>query len=128
VGRLLPHVLEATGHAQRLGAVPDLAVDLLTDAGSELRDAGHLDTSRPALDRALAIAQAQLGPDHGHTLAARGNLARWLAEAGHLAQAATQFRDLLDDCQRVLGPDHPDTLTIRDQLAYWQDKQKAGED
>jgi hypothetical protein len=81
-GRLLPHVLEAAGHAQRLGAVPDRAVRLLTIAANDLRDAGQLDTSRPALDRALAIAQARLGPDHPDTLA---SLARWLGAAGQPA-------------------------------------------
>ena len=126
-GRLLPHVLEATGHAQCLGAVPDQAVRLLTIAADNLRDAGQLDTSRPALDRALAIAQAQLGPDDPDTLTIRGNLARWLAEAGKPAQAASQYRDLLDDFLRVLGPDHPDTLTVRGNLAYWQDRQETSE-
>jgi len=125
-GRLLPHVLEATAHAQCLRAVPDRAVRLLTIVGSSLRDVGQLDTSRPVLDRALAIAQAELGPDHPHTLTTRGNLARWLGEAGQPGQAAAQYRDLLDDFLRVLGPDHPDTLTTRDNLAYWQDR-RAGD-
>ena len=118
-GRLLPHVLEATAHAQRLRAVPDRAVRLLTTAGNNLRDVGQLDTSRPVLDRALAIAQVQLGPDHPDTLTARANLARWLGEAGQPDQAAAQYRDLLTDYLRVLGPDHPDTLTTRANLARW---------
>ena len=125
-GRLLPHVLEVTAHAQRLRAVPDRAVRLLTTVGSNLRDVGQLDTSRPVLDRALAIAQAQLGPDHPDTLTARANLASMLGEAGQPAQAAAQYRDLLDDFLRVLGPDHPHTLTARANLAYWQDRQEAG--
>lgn len=125
-GRLLPHVLEATAHAQRLGAVPDRAVGLLTSTGNNLRDVGQLDTSRQVLDRALAIAQAQLGPDHPDTLTARSNLAEWLGETGQPAQAASQYRDLLTDYLRVLGPDHPHTLATRDQLAYWQDRQEAG--
>jgi hypothetical protein len=118
-GELLPHVLEATAHAQRLRAVPDRAVRLLAIVGSSLRDVGQLDTSRPVLDRALAIARTQLGPDHPDTLAARGNLARWVGEAGQPSQAIAQLRDLLDDCLRVLGPDHPRTLTTRHQLAFW---------
>jgi Tetratricopeptide repeat len=124
-GRLLPHVLEATAHAQRLRAVPDRAVLLLTIVGSSLRDVGQLDTSRPVLDRALAIARIQLGPDHPGTLTARGNLAGWLGAAGQPAQAAAQYRDLLDDYLRVLGPDHPGTLTTRGNLAYWQDRSEA---
>lgn len=122
-GRLLPHVLEATAYAQRLGAVPDRAVRLLIIVGGNLVDVGQLDTSRPVLDRALAIAQAQLGSNHPYTRTARTNLARWLGAAGQAAQAAAQYRDLLADRLRVLGPDHPDTLTTRDNLAHWQDKQ-----
>ena len=81
-GRLLPHVLEATGHVQRLHVVPDRAIYLLTIVASNLRDIGQLDTSRPPLDRAHAIAQAQLGPDHPSTLTIRHNLAYILGEAG----------------------------------------------
>ena len=97
MGRLLPHMLEAAAHAQRLRAVPGRAVRLLDSAGSNLRDLGQLDTARSVLDRALAIAQDQLGPDHPETLSARGDLASWLGEAGQPAQAAAQFRDLLTD-------------------------------
>jgi transposase InsO family protein len=53
VGRLLPHVLEATAHAQRLRAVPGRAVSLLSTVGNSLRDIGQLDTARPVLDHAL---------------------------------------------------------------------------
>src|ERR1019366_6923018 len=118
-GSLLPHVLEATAHAQRLGAVPDRAVRVLSVVGSSLRDLGQLDTSRPVLDRALAIAQDQLGSDHPGTLSARANLARWLGVAGQPAQAADQYRGLLTDFLRVLGPDHPHTLSARGNLARW---------
>jgi hypothetical protein len=62
--RLLPHVLGATCHAQRLRAVPGRAVCLLTSAANDLREASQVDTAHRALDRALATAQAQLGPDH----------------------------------------------------------------
>src|SRR5689334_25359189 len=112
-GRLLPHVLEATGHVQRLHVVPDRAIYLLTIVASNLRDMGRLDTSRPPFDRALAIAQAQLGPDHPQSLAARANLAYWLGAAGQPAQAARPERRLVGNERRVLGPPHPETLTAR---------------
>src|SRR5690349_9275711 len=115
--RLLPHVLEATGHVQRLHVAPDRAIYLLTMVATNLRDIGQLDTSRPPFDRALAIAQTQLGTDHSLTLAARHNLARWLGAAGQPSRAAEQYRDLLTDLLRVLGPDHPDTLATRGNLA-----------
>ncbi|WP_420063573.1 tetratricopeptide repeat protein [Micromonospora chokoriensis] len=66
-----------------------------------------------------------LGPDHPHTLATRGNLARWRGEAGDPASAATACADLLTDQVRVLGPDHPHTLTTRNRLIFWRGK--AGE-
>jgi hypothetical protein len=105
-------------YAQRLGAVPDRASRLLATAGSSLRDMGQLDTARPVLDRALAIAETGLGPDHPGAIATRGHLARWLGEAGQPAQAAAQYTDLLADRLRVLGADHPGTLTARANLAY----------
>jgi tetratricopeptide (TPR) repeat protein len=117
--RLLPHVLDATAHARHLRAAPGATVRLLSTAAAGLQDSGQLDTARPLLDRALDIAQEDLGPDHPDTLAVRANLARWLGEAGQPGQAAAQYRDLLTDSLRVLGPDHPDTLTTRANLAYW---------
>jgi tetratricopeptide (TPR) repeat protein len=120
--RLLPHVLDATAHARHLRAAPDATVQLLNTAATSLQDAGQLDTARPLLDRALDIAQEDLGPDHPYTLTTRGNLASMLGAAGQPDQAAAQYRDLLADFLRVLGPDHPHTLTARSNLAYWQDR------
>jgi hypothetical protein len=102
--RLLPHVLDATAHALHLRAATDITVQLLSTTASRLLDAGQLDTAWPLLDRALDIAQDDLGPDHPDTLAARGNLARWLGEAGQPGQAAAQLRDLLDpgsECRKA---------------------------
>ena len=96
-GRLLRHVIEATVHAQELGAAPGGSVRVLNAAATTLLDAGQLDTSRPLVDRALVIAQTRLGADHPETLTARGNLAYWLGETGQPAQAASQYRDLLTD-------------------------------
>ena len=114
--RLLPHVLDATAHARHLHAAPGATVRLLSTAATSLQDAGQLDTARPLLDRALDIAQDDLGPDHPDTLTTRGNLAHWLGETGQPAQAVAQYRDLLTDFLRVLGPDHPHTLTTRGNL------------
>ena len=111
--RLLPHVVEAAGHPDELGAAAEDAVRVLNQVASELIDAGQLDTSRPLLDLAAAMAVTHLESDHPRTLTTRSYLARWLGEA------VTQFRQLLDDYLRALGPDHPATLTTRGYLAYW---------
>jgi hypothetical protein len=77
VVRLLPHVVEATAHARQLAAAPGPSAGVLNNVAAQLVDAGQLDISRPLLDQALGIAEAQLGPDHPDTLATRNNLAYW---------------------------------------------------
>ena len=59
------------------------------------------------------------GAEHGDTLAACGNLARFTWLAGDAAGARDQSAALLPILERVLGPEHPYTLTARDQLAHW---------
>jgi hypothetical protein len=58
------------------------------------------------------------GAEHGDTLAACGNLARFTWLAGNAAGARDQSGALLPILERVLGPEHSYTLTVRDQLAY----------
>jgi hypothetical protein len=45
-----------------------------------LTDFGELDAARKAFERALAIQQTALGPDHPHTIRSRQNLAAVIAE------------------------------------------------
>ena len=63
-----------------------------------------------ATEELLADCLRLLGPDHPHTLTARGNLAYWRGEAGDAAGAAAAYLELLADRLRVLGPGHRDTL------------------
>ncbi|MER5905141.1 tetratricopeptide repeat protein [Streptomyces mirabilis] len=60
---------------------------------------------------------AQLGPDHPDTLAARHDIARYLAEAGRLSEAVALLDRLALDRQRVLGPRHTATLVTRSSKA-----------
>ncbi|MGJ5831986.1 tetratricopeptide repeat protein [Streptomyces ossamyceticus] len=59
----------------------------------------------------------QLGPDHPDTLAARHDIARYLAEAGRLSEAVTLLDRLALDRQRVLGRRHTATLVTRSSKA-----------
>ena len=67
------------------------------------------------------------GPDHPHTLTARGNLALFLAAAGRTEEALGNLEELLADRLRVLGPDHPSTLSTRSNLALRTFRVGAGE-
>ena len=100
-GRLLAHVAAASGHAERLGGVLLESVEVLNKTADALMDAGQLDSVQPLLERALHIAQSQVGEDHPATLVIRGFLAHWLGEAGRVQEAAGQFEQLLADRTRV---------------------------
>jgi len=58
-----------------------------------------------------------LGPEHAHTLAARGSLAAAYEAAGWRENAISVHRQSLAERERVLGTDHPDTLAARVHLA-----------
>ncbi|MFF2937532.1 tetratricopeptide repeat protein [Streptomyces mirabilis] len=60
---------------------------------------------------------ALLGPDHPDTLAARHDIARYLAEAAQLSEAVALLDRLACDRQRVLGPRHTATLVTRSSKA-----------
>ena len=69
--------------------------------------------------RVLDARERVLGPEHPHTLAARGNLAHWTGRAGDAAGARDQFAELLCVCERVLGSEHSATVSARTDLARW---------
>ncbi|MFJ2170344.1 NB-ARC domain-containing protein, partial [Streptomyces griseofuscus] len=91
----------------------DNAHPILFRTGRSLGEAGQVLAALHHFRNLTHAVRTRLGPDHPHTLTARGNLAYWRGEAGDAAGAATAFAELLADRQRVLGPDHPDTLTTR---------------
>ncbi|MBO2458115.1 tetratricopeptide repeat protein [Actinomadura violacea] len=93
---------------------------VLFRAASSLGETGQPIAASTAYTNLHAICRQELGPDHLHTLGARGHLASWRGEAGDAAGAATAFEDLLADRMRVLGPDHPATLSARTNLAFWR--------
>jgi len=62
---------------------------------------------------------ADHGPRHPGTLAARHDLARWAGQAGDSAMARDQLADVVLAREQVLGLEHPDTLGTRGELATW---------
>lgn len=71
---LLPHVLETTGHSERLAIAPEATIGLLVATASGLIDRGQLDSARPLLQRALLVADRALGADHPDALTTRNIL------------------------------------------------------
>ncbi len=89
-------------HAWRLGGRPELA---------------DFPAARQHLERALAIREDQLGPDHPDTADSLHHLAATQARRADYRGALPLLRRALDIRERVLGPDHPETARTLNVLA-----------
>jgi tetratricopeptide (TPR) repeat protein len=121
--RLLPHVLAATGHAERLGvqaALEDTSW-LLDAAGGYLRGRAQFTQAKDLFQRALAIDEAAYGPDHPNVGIDRNNLGSVLQALGDLQGAKTQYERALAIDEAAYGPDHPRITTIMEILATLRD-------
>jgi tetratricopeptide (TPR) repeat protein len=63
--------------------------------------------------RALAIREQQLGPQHPNTATSLNNLAALYKNQGKDKQAEPLYQRALAIDEHALGPQHPDTQTIR---------------
>jgi tetratricopeptide (TPR) repeat protein len=73
--------------------------------------------ARPLFERALAIREKVLGPEHPDTAMSLNNLASLLYEQGDLAGARPLYERALAIRQKVLGSDHARTASSLDNLA-----------
>ena len=71
----------------------------------------------PRLERAVALLDAELGPDHHHSIEAAGDLALFVNAAGDAARALTIAEDALARARRHLGPDNNTSLIQTNNLA-----------
>ena len=81
------------------------------------RAQGRLAEAEPLWQRALAIRERALGPDHPDTAQSLNNLAVLYRDQGRLAEAEPLWQRALAIWERALGPEHPHTRTVRDNLA-----------
>jgi len=68
-------------------------------------------------ERALAIFEAVLGPEHPDTATSLSNLAVLCANEEDFEEAARLMRRALEIREAKLGPEHPDTQSSRQSLA-----------
>jgi tetratricopeptide (TPR) repeat protein len=78
---------------------------------------GLFGLSREPSERALAIREKQLGPDHPDTGTSLNNLAGLYRSMGHYNEAEPLYQRALAISEKQLGPDHPDTGTSLNNLA-----------
>lgn len=105
--RLLPHLMVAASHAERLGVATDTTVELLRGAGTFLRDRAEYSSAREVFERALKTAEAAFGPDHQEVAIEADNLAQVLHKLGKLREAADLTQRALRIERSQSGPFHP---------------------
>ena len=71
----------------------------------------------PLLERALAIREKALGPEHPDTAMGLNNFAELLQGQGKLAEARPLYERALAIDEKALGPEHPDTAMGLNNLA-----------
>jgi tetratricopeptide (TPR) repeat protein len=119
---LLPHVLAATGHADRARkrpgptVMPDVA-RLLDRAGAYLHVQARLIDAGALRERALAITEADYGPDHPDVAIRLNNLALILQALGQPEKALPLQQRALAIDKAARGPDHPHVATALNNLA-----------
>jgi len=103
------HALAAAGHAEALGVALETVARLFAKLGSNRSMANDFVGARAAFERALAIDERVLGPEHPQTGADLNNLGKVLANQGDLTGARVMFERALAIDERVFGRDHPQT-------------------
>ena len=82
-----------------------------------LSSQGDYARALPLQERALAITEQALGPDHPDTAIRLDNLAAIYRQLGRAADALPLQERALAITEQALGPDHPDTAIRLDNLA-----------
>jgi tetratricopeptide (TPR) repeat protein len=102
----LAHLTYLALHEDHLAA--EQAASLQSNLGSLLRAQGDLAGARPYFERALAITEQVLGPQHPDTATSLNNLGSLLRAQGDLAGARPYLERALAIREQVLGPSHTD--------------------
>ena len=105
---LLPHASVALSHAEAIQFASNETARLLNQIGLYLKARAEYAQAKKMYERALAIGEAALGPDHPHVADSLNNLGNVLREQGDLAGAKALLERALAIDEAAFGPDHPD--------------------
>jgi tetratricopeptide (TPR) repeat protein len=99
------------------GAETDTSYLLDSLGGYRLGPIAAYAQARPLFERALAIHETALGPEHPNTATALNNLAFLLQAQGDYTRARPLYERALAILEKALGPDHPETAASLNNLA-----------
>jgi tetratricopeptide (TPR) repeat protein len=115
--RLLPHALACAELINEYTLALPQAALLLNQTGYYLYEHAQYEQAKPLFERALAIYEQVLGPNHPHTATSLNNLAGLYQSQSDYEQAKPLFERALAITEQVLGPNHPDTALSLNNLA-----------
>jgi tetratricopeptide (TPR) repeat protein len=118
VRRLDALALALVGSDAVLSGAEERTADLLIFAGQYRQyTLAAYAQARPPYERALAIQEKVLGPEHPETATSLNNLGLLLQDQGDLAGARPLFERALAICEKALGHEHFETATSLNNLA-----------
>ena len=109
-----------------LETTPELA-DAVNEFGVLYNYRGDTDLAVPILERALAMTEAEYGPESIRTAVVSSNLALALERAGDIEGAIELGKHALALEEKVRGPEHPALLSLLNNLAEFYLRQKEFE-
>ena len=114
---LTPHLLAVCETEMTDSAANVQRADLLDKAGGYFYGRAAYAEARPLYERALAIREKTLGPEHPDTAESLNNLAGPLFAQGDHAGARSLLERALAIREKTLGPEHPGTAESLNNLA-----------
>jgi tetratricopeptide (TPR) repeat protein len=115
--RYLPHAFVCAKLVEAYSFEFTEASSLLNQTAYYLDSRAQYPLAEPLLQRALAIREQQLGPEHPDTATSLNNLAELYRAQGRYEQAEPLLQRALAIWERVLGPEHPNTAASLNNLA-----------
>jgi tetratricopeptide (TPR) repeat protein len=113
----IPQVQTCASLIDQWGMTFPEATQLLMQAGDYLEQSAQYAQADPLLQRALAIREKILGPEHLDTGYALHQLAILYGDQGKYEQAEPLYLSALAIKEKILGPEHPDTGNTLHSLA-----------
>jgi tetratricopeptide (TPR) repeat protein len=114
--RLRPHAETALAQAEDMATAPDPTGRLLNQLALYIKSRAEYAAAKPLYERAIAIAQAALGPDDPEVAIRVNNLGSVLQARGDLPGARACFERALKIDEAALGPDHANKAILVNNL------------
>ena len=105
--RLLPQALRCAALIETWGFEFEEAGRLLNETAYYLNQRARYEEVEPLSQRALAIAEKALGPEHPHVATSLNNLALLYRDQGRYEAAEPLYQRALAIDEKALGPEHP---------------------